>query len=284
MSPIARSESQSLPQRSGQGQIYWHIFKIGIQNTLSYRVNFLVRVLFNLVPLVAIISMWQAIYAGKSGNVAGYTLSAMVTYYLLVTIVDAVTAVTEDDWQIAAEIKDGHISQFLTRPLDYLHYRLCLFVSGRAVYTVAAFIPVTLFILWHRNFLLPPPDAFAIAGFVLSLAMGALLQFLLSYLVAMLAFWVLEISTFVFVLMALERLASGQLFPLDLLPLWLMECFMWTPFPYGMFFPVSVYMGKVTGVALAQGLILQGVWIAAAYALARWVWQRGLKTYTVVGG
>ena len=101
-------------------QTYWHIFSVGVQSTLSYRVNFLVRALFNLVPLVAIISMWRAIYAGKSGDIAGYSLAAMVSYYVLVTIVEATTAVTEDDWQIAAEIKDGQIGQFLTRPIDYL--------------------------------------------------------------------------------------------------------------------------------------------------------------------
>ena len=54
----------------------------------------------------------------------------MISYYLLTTVVDALTAVNEDDWQIAADIKDGNISQFLLKPIDYLWYRLCLFLSG----------------------------------------------------------------------------------------------------------------------------------------------------------
>ena len=55
----------------------------------------------------------------------------MISYYLMVTIVDTLTAVTEDDWQIAADIKDGNISQFLLKPINYLAYRLCLFFSGK---------------------------------------------------------------------------------------------------------------------------------------------------------
>lgn len=106
----------------------------------------------------------------------------------------------------------------------------------------------------------------------------------IGYLTAMLAFWVLEISSFTFILLAFERLASGQMFPLDIQPHGLAQMLMWTPFPYGVFFPVSIYMGKVTGAALAQGLFIQIIWVAATYALARMVWQRGLKTYTVVGG
>jgi ABC-type uncharacterized transport system permease subunit len=32
---------------------YWHVINIGIQNTLVYRVNFLFRAAFGLIPLAA---------------------------------------------------------------------------------------------------------------------------------------------------------------------------------------------------------------------------------------
>src|SRR5207245_7082584 len=78
---------------------YWHVINIGIQNTLVYRVNFLFRAVFALIPLAAVLFLWRAIYAGKEGGgeVAGYTLAQMTSYYLLVTIVDALTAVHERD-------------------------------------------------------------------------------------------------------------------------------------------------------------------------------------------
>src|SRR6185503_19580812 len=78
---------------------YWHVINIEIQNTLVYRVNFLFRATFALIPLAAVLFLWRAIYAGKEsgGEVAGYTLAQMTSYYLLVTIVDALTAVNEDD-------------------------------------------------------------------------------------------------------------------------------------------------------------------------------------------
>ena len=116
---------------------YLHVLSIGVQNTLVYRVNFLFRAAFGLVPLMGTLYVWRAIYAGKADGelIGAYTLSGMVSYYLLVNFVDALTAVAEDDWQIAADIKDGNISQFLLKPIDYLAYRLCLYLSGRAIYT-----------------------------------------------------------------------------------------------------------------------------------------------------
>ena len=263
---------------------YWQVLTIGIQNTLVYRVNMLARCLFGFIPLLATLSLWKAIYASREGDVAGYTLAQMISYYLIVTVVDALTAVNEDDWQIAADIKDGRISQFLLKPVDYLTYRLCLYGAGRVVYLVVAALPVAVFLFFHRDNFLLPPDAGTAGWFTVSLVMTGLLQFFLSYTMALLAFWVLEVSTFIFIVFAFEYIAGGHLFPLDILPPAVQQVLMFTPFPYQLFFPVSIYLGKVSGMELYTGLGIQAAWVGAAYLLARWVWSRGIRHYGAVGG
>jgi ABC-2 type transport system permease protein len=263
---------------------YWHVLNVGIQNTLVYRVNFLFRCLFSFIPLFATLSLWRAIYAGKEGDVAGYSLAEMVSYYLVVTIVDALTAVNEDDWQMAADIKDGRISQFLVKPIDYLTYRFCLFGAGRLVYTAVAGVPVALFILAQARYFVLPADWATLGCFALSVVLTALLQFFLSCTMAFLAFWVLEVSTFIFIVFAFEYIAGGHLFPLDILPPALAKGLFLTPFPYQLFFPVSIYVGKTTGPALYQGLAIQAGWVVAAWGLARFAWNRGLRKYAAVGG
>lgn len=266
-------------------QKYRHVFSIGIQSTLVYRVNFLVRALFGLVPLLALILLWRAIYEGRAdASVGGYSLPEVITYYLVVNIVVALTAVTEDDWQIAADIRDGRISQFLLKPIDYLAYRLCLFGAGRAVYTLAALVPTALFLWFQREHLLAPASPLHFAAFAVSLVLTALLQFFVSFTMALLAFWVLEVATFIFILFAFEYVAGGHLFPLDLLPPAVQTALGFTPFPYMLFFPVHIYLGRVEGPALAQGLVVQTAWVLALFALARVVWRRGLKHYSAVGG
>lgn len=265
---------------------YWHVINIGIQNSLTYRFNFLARALFGLVPLIAMLYVWQKIYAGKGAGtrVGSYSLAGMISYYLLITVVDALTAVNEDDWLIAADIKDGNISQLLLKPIDYLWYRLCLYLSGRLTYLAVAFIPLALFFACFRSYLEPPASGVAFAAFLLSTALTALLQFFMSYAMAMLAFWVLEVSTFIFILYAFEYIASGHLFPLDILPRGLEQALYFTPFPYQLYFPVSVYIGKVAGMDLLRGLLVQASWVIAAYGAARFAWRRGIKHYSAVGG
>jgi ABC-2 type transport system permease protein len=265
---------------------YWHVINIGIQNNLTYRVNFLFRTLFGFLPLLATIYLWRAVFHSKPAgeSVAGYSLLQMTSYYLIVTLVDVLTAVNEDDWQIASDIKDGNISQFLVKPIDYLTYRLCLFFSGRLIYLLIAAVPLGIFIFCLRKYFVLPPDPSLLGWFLVSAFLTALLQFFTSYAMAMLAFWVLEVSTFIFILFAFEYLASGHLFPLDILPPAIARLLDFTPFPYQLYFPVSIYMGRCTGSNLAHGLIIQAAWVLGAYLLARFMWHRGIRKYGAVGG
>ena len=266
---------------------YWHVIGIGIQNNLTYRSNYLTRTLFSFIPLFAMLSLWRTIYAGqgRAGTaLSGYTQAQMIFYYLLVAVVDVLTAVNEDDWQIAADIREGNISQFLLKPIDYLWYRLCLFFSGRIAFIAMACVPLAIFIFCFRNYVVWPASGEALPAFVISLVLTALLQFFISYTMAMLAFWMLEISTFIFILFAFEYLASGHLFPLDLLPPVIGHALFFTPFPSMLYVPIAIYMGKIAGAAIWFGLLGQLLWLLLAYCLARFAWRRGIKKYAAFGG
>jgi ABC-2 type transport system permease protein len=265
---------------------YWQVIGIGIQSNLTYRFNYLTRTLFSFIPLFAMLSLWRTIYAtkGEGHLLSGYTQAQMIFYYMMVAIVDVMTAVNEDDWQIAADIREGNISQFLLKPVDYLWYRLCLFFSGRLTFIMMASLPLAVFIFCFRNYFVPPATGPALAAFFASLMLTALLQFFLSYAMAMLAFWILEISTFIFILFAFEYLASGHLFPLDMLPPALQHVLAFTPFPSMLYAPIGIYMGKISDNGIAFALLTQLFWVAAMYALARFMWARGIKHYSAFGG
>ena len=265
---------------------YLHVINIGLQSNLAYRFNYLTRTLFSFIPLFAMLSLWRTIYAhnpGVAGH-SGFTQAQMVFYYLLVAVVDVLTAVNEDDWQIAADIREGNISQFLLKPVDYLWYRLSLFFAGRIAFVAMAALPLAGFIFCFRSYFVGPADGAAFGVFLVSLVLTALLQFFISYAMAMLAFWLLEISTLIFILFAFEYLASGHLFPLDILPPGLKQVLFLTPFPYQLYFPIEIYLGKISGAGLWSGLAVQCLWVFAAYAFARYMWRRGVKHYAAFGG
>lgn len=248
---------------------YGRIFNVGLQNTVVYRWNFLLRAAFGIVPLIGTVYLWRALFASRGRSIGGYEFSSMVYYFLLILLASNLITPTEDEWQIASDIREGQINSLLTKPLDYLTYRVSLFLGYRVIYTLVTLPPMLLLFAIYRDYVFMPQHLATWGWSALSLALAAALQFLISYSVAMLAFWILEISTVVFILFSFEYFLSGQMFPLDIAPGWLQSLLGWLPFTYELFFPVTVFQEKVQGFALAKGLSIQVGWVILSWALAR---------------
>jgi len=263
---------------------YGTVFSIGLQNTFVYRWNFLLKTLFSLIPLAATVFVWRAVFSEGGSDTHGYDFHGIVFYFLLTNLVDTLVTPTEDEWQIAAEIRDGRISAFLTKPVDYLAYRLSLYASYRIVYTSVTLLPLALLFWGFHDFLRMPQSSATWPIFLLSLSLSALIQFLMAYLIAMLAFWILEISTIVFLLYSFEYFLSGQVFPLDLLPDSFQGVIRWMPFTYEVFFPVQIFLERIQGPLLWQGLAIQTLWAAILLTMARCAWNKGIRHYQAVGG
>jgi ABC-2 type transport system permease protein len=263
---------------------YLKVFDIGLQNTFVYRWNFLLRALFGLVPLVGTVLIWRAIFKERGADVAGYNYSGMIWYFLLTIMVDNLITPGEDEWQIAADIRDGQMNAFLVKPMNYLAYRLSLYGSYRLLYTFVTLLPVVALVWFFRGVVALPGSLLTWALSLLSLAMAGLIQFFIAYSLAMMAFWILEISTIVFILYSFEYFLSGHTFPLDIMPAWIQSTLRILPFTYEMFFPISIFLQKTKGADLWLGLAIQTVWLLLTWLAARTMFRRGVRHYQAVGG
>jgi ABC-2 type transport system permease protein len=263
---------------------YLKVFDIGLQNTFVYRWNFLLRSLFSIVPLMGTVFIWRAMFEARGAAIGGYDYSGMIYYFLLTLLASNLVTPTEDEWQIAADIREGQINSFLTKPLNYLGYRLSLFLSYRLLYTVVTVGPVLLIFAYFHSYITLPTRALTWPLTVVSLAMAAGIQFLIAYTLALLAFWILEISTIVFILYSFEYFLSGQLFPLNIMPHWLQGLLHWMPFTYELYFPVAIFLEKTSGTDLWSGLTIQAGWLLVLFSCARVMWNRGVGHYQAVGG
>jgi len=263
---------------------YWKVFDIGLQNTFVYRWNFLLRAVFGIVPLVGTVFLWQAIFRPGQGPNNGYDYSSMIFYFMLTIFLENLITPTEDEWQIAGEIRDGKISAYLTKPLNYLAYRIGLYLSYRLLYISIVLLPIVALGWIFREHLRFPAEAITWLAFGASTVMAAFLQFFIAYSLAMIAFWVLEISTIIFIVYSFEYFLSGHVFPLDIMPAWLQTFLHWSPFAYELFFPAQIYMERVQGAAVAEGLAIQAGWLFISWLAAQILWARGVAKYQAFGG
>ena len=263
---------------------YTKTFPIGLQNPFVYRWNILFRSLFGLLPLAGTVFIWRAIFSEGSGEIASYDYPSMIWYFMMVLVVDNLVTPTEDEWQIAADIREGQISAFMVKPLNYLGYRVSLFLSYRLIYSIITILPLALVFAWFSDFVALPQHLVTWPLFFLSVCMAAAIAFLIAYSVALMAFWLLEISTLVFIIYSFEYFLSGHTFPIDIMPPWFQKILMFLPFPYEMFFPIQVFTEKVQGRELWTGLCIQAAWVVLMWLASQVLWRKGIRKYQAVGG
>jgi len=109
----------------------------------------------------------------------------------------------------------------------------------------------------------------------------------LEYCIGLIGFWFLEVTSLMFIYMLMNFLLSGHMFPLELLP---SEPFNirgfvdFLPFKYLAYFPAAVFLGKVSGAEMYQGLAVEIGWVVFFLVLSRILWWRGVQRYSGFGG
>ena len=77
---------------------------------------------------------------------------------------------------------------------------------------------------------------------------------------------------------------AGTVFPIDVLPDWLVRIIYLTPFPYLAFVPLKVWLEHLTIMMTLKAVLISFAWLVFFYWLARFLWQKGAKSYEAYGG
>jgi ABC-2 type transport system permease protein len=264
-------------------RIQLQIFNLGVQSNLIYRWNFLLRVLVSFVPLLGSVFLWNAVFTGHQ-SFAGYTFNSMIAYFITLILIDTLAIAVDDDFEIAEDIRDGRINALLLKPIDYRLYRFYLFASSRVVHTTFALVPLAIGMIWLHRYYDGLPWLANLPLALLATAGAALIQFLFCFMLALIAFWILDIGSITFIVYSVEFLVGGRMFPVDALPHWMQVICLHLPFAYEYYFPAALLIGHVQGAAVVTGFLWQWAWIGFFYVLSGILWKRGLRKYTAVGG
>ena len=263
---------------------YISIFKISFAQEFAYRLNFIMWRVRNVMQILLLFFLWTTVFSDPTRVVFGYNRAKILTYVFGILVVKAVvlSARTVD---VAGEISRGDLTNLLLKPINYFKYWLTRDLSSKTLnFTFAAFEMLILF------FILKPPiflqtETILLLGFIASLFLAMLLFFEILMITNFIPFWAPEMgwaSQFLVIVIVTEFL-SGALFPLDILPLSIQKFLYFTPFPYLIFFPIQVYLGKITGTVLLGGLLIGLFWVFVLWIAMGWIWRRGLLIYRAEG-
>lgn len=263
---------------------YLQVFKISFQQEFTYRLNFIMWRVRNILQIFLVFFLWDTVFSDSSRVVFGYDRTKILTYVFGLLIVRAFVLSTRAV-EVAGEISRGDLSNYLIKPLNYFKYWFTRDISSKVLNLVFAGIEASLL-----YFLLKPPffiqiNPLYLIGFIVSLALAIFIFFVLLFITSAVPFWMPEAgwgAQFLVVVVATEFL-SGALFPLDILPVVVQNVLSFTPFPYLIFFPLQVYLGKIEGLAIAKGIFISLFWAVSLWFILKAIWNKGLKAYQAHG-
>lgn len=267
------------------------ILRISLQERLVYRGDFALGTLMRFLPIVTQVFLWYAIFQTLGGasagraNITGYKYEEFVAYYLLTMVARAFSSMPGLSSQIAGQIRSGEIKKFLIQPIDPLGFLLLSRIAHKLAYYSVAAAPFALVFFLCRNYFPGWPDATAWSAFVISLILCFLLGYFLEACLGLIGFWLLEVSSLLFVYMLFSFFLSGHMFPIDMLNREPWATIVETlPLQYLAYFPSAVLLGKIRGWHLVCGLSLEALWVVFFILLSRLLWLRGTRRYSAYGG
>lgn len=261
---------------------YWQFFKIQFETYLEYRADFFMSFVIKAGMVLAFVFIWTRIHA-DGGEIASYGLGGIILYYILTQALDGLYS-SRVAKSLRDDILEGTLSNKLTKPLNPLLFFLSQHIAKVFAETLAYALLVVPIIVASPSLLgfldLSLSNAMV---FCLSCIFAMLVNFGVFFLAGAASFWTKESMGVQSIIKNSARFLIGSLIPIDLLPVVVQRFIMLTPFPYILYFPVKIAMGKVVSSEVLGALPIVFFWLVFLFFISVVVWKKGLRRYEAVG-
>lgn len=256
---------------------YWQFIKMSFQELAEYRLNLLWEIGGISIRNIFIYLFWvTALSSGISSS--GYTANSLGLYYLLIILVGQFADFGH--WDVANSIHHDFISAELSKPYSFAFKSFCISMASKTV-KVAVSLGILILILFVFKFEISLAKSIL---FIFSMLLATASRFFIGMSIGILAFWFKRVIGFNALFWNLGGLFSGELIPVDLLPLSMKVISQYLPFPYLTYFPVSIIVKTLDNSAILLGLLLQFFWIIVFATIYNLLWRKGVKRLETSGG
>lgn len=259
------------------------MLRVNIANMIQYRAETFLWSVWGIINPTVLYVMWAAAASGsETGRVAGLDQNGVATYYFSIMIVGHVTAAW-DVYEMSYLVRKGTLSPQLLRPILPMWNSLTSNIAYK-ITTLIFVLPMwTIFFLVVHPHFVTQPWQYALAPFALIL--GAVLNYMMCYTVALVAFWATKLDAVGEIYFGLCMMLGGRIAPIAGLPPVVLDIANVLPFKWMFAFPAELMTGIcATPHEAAAGLAMQIVWVAITIAAFNVVWRLAIRRYSAVSG
>jgi ABC-2 type transport system permease protein len=262
-------------------QAYWYITKMRILTNLAYRFEVFTSIGSNFIVMVASVFLWKAAFGNGAGQHYEIQLNALIIYSVVSILLSSLFVCRVQD-TIYSKIREGVIVTDFYRPIPLLASYLADDLGSMLSSFINKVLP--LFILASLFFGMPLPHSFIdFLLFIPSSVLSYAILWLLSALVGLVAFWVMELGNMGMVKDSIVRVLSGSIVPLWFFPEPVQMISKFLPFQYTYQTPLGIYIGETTWQEGLLAMFIQIIWILIFVLVLTITWKHA-KTKTLIQG
>ncbi len=256
------------------------VFQTTIKEYFAYRLNFILWRLRMFVSLIITFFLWNAVF-DRQNQFGQYGKTALLSYILYANLIDNFVLGTRTS-DVAGEINDGTIINYLLKPVSFFRYYLTRDLADKILNVGFALLEMLILVIYFKVPLVAPHSIFL---FLVALASGTMISFYVNLMLSFIGFWTTEVWAPRFIFTILISFVSGSFFPLDLLPSALYRLLLLTPFPYLYYVPAQILIGRIepTNPLFYPQLVLSILWFLLSMFLAKKIWNTGMKQFSFWG-
>lgn len=258
---------------------YVEFAKKAFAREATYRMEVFTEVGSLVVRVYLVRSIWTALYSQNAAPM-NLPLHSMLTYATVALLMSLILEV-DGTRLIREKLREGTIATDLMKPISVPMY----FFSdgfGQTLLHALLVIPSVLFALLLVHIDVPSLPAFG--AFLLTFAIGYLVNFFLNFLMNAVAFWTLETFAIQLIVRWVSDLLSGQIIPLTFFPGILGRIVFSLPFAAIYSTPLLIYVGVIHPEDYWRYVIFQLLWLALFSVLSWVVWQAASRRVVIQGG
>jgi len=260
---------------------YLYILKGAMQSNFAYRAATLINLSANLLYIIILYYLWQAIYADKE-QLNGLTFEHTFLYLVIAATLFNIYR-TFTDYHISFDVTSGDIVNYLLKPIDYQLYCMSRSLGRICGNFIMILIPTALLMYFVLGMTLPVDQNwfFSITSFVLAW----LIIFMLDYIIGLVSFYTQSIWGIFQTRESLVVVFSGVLIPFAFFPQWLQDILEFSPFVAMYYTPITLLMGQVADTTQALVMIAnQLFWLGVFFVICRVFFKKATQVITINGG
>lgn len=265
---------------------YSPFISAGIQELITYRVNFFLYRIGDIMGAFVAFYLWKAVFdSSREPMIQGFSM-ADITLYIIMSVVTTLLTRSDSSFMIGEEVKDGSISMRLLRPVHFAASYLFTEIGSKWLIFVSVGLPFLSVIVSMK--ILSGQGVLAVLGLTLIYLFSLILAYLINFFFNI----CFGFSAFIFknlwgsnlLKASLVAFMSGSLIPLAFFPKIVSNILSFLPFSSLIYTPVMIIVGKYDSSQMLQALFLQLFWLLVMVGLSQLIWKRVQSFITIQGG